>query len=267
MIYIKLSSIKEFVEYGSKRLLPIDVLVQMIFTFVFFSFISTVYGVICKGVVLYISIVIDCLTLFYIIGVALLKKKKNTIKPRDKFKIAGIFSMFSSAYFILFANLIFSLSINSSLQHRLILIFGLIFILLIYFVVTIYWINKEKFKNKKKVKKDNVVLFSLLGSITGVSIARILFANLNQEAIINIAVLCFFIISMFFSFGAVNLFKYYLIKKYNISLDYMKDKQCVVRNKEFNHKKKNTLATKIFVTFVLAVLTLFIMLFIIGITH
>lgn len=201
MIYIKLSSIKEFVEYGSKRLLPIDILVQMIFTFVFFSFISTVYGVICKGILLHISIVIDCLTLFYIIVVAVLRKRRNTIEPKEKFKIAGIFSLFSSVYFILFANLIFSLSLNSSLQNRLILIFGLIFILLIYFAVTIYWIGKGKFKNTKKVKKDNVVIFSLLGSIAGVSIARMLFANLNQETIINITVLCFFIISMFFRLG------------------------------------------------------------------
>lgn len=217
--------IKCFVSYGTEKLINIKALKQMSIVFLFFDFIGTVIGNILKGVPLYISIVMCILTVLYIINLFLLRKKQILTQCDKWFLIAGWFSLFTSVFFILLANLVFSISDKSSIMLRLVMIFALILILILFFAITIIRINQGNYQNKKRVKKGYIVISSTMGGVIGISFAKMIAPSLTQEAAINIAVICMFIISMAYSFGTINFLKYYYLKKYDISVDFMKNER------------------------------------------
>ena len=211
------NNFKDYVYYGAEKYPTVQILKQMIIVFICFAGIGSVWGISSGGKFLVYSIAIDVLVIAYTISVFVLQRKWKLDKFSTRFWVSGIFSAFSSAFFLLFLYLILEGSDEKvSSLYKLCIIIGLLLFLLIYFTIVILKVHQGEFSDKRAVKKSRATQFALLGAIAGITFARIFLSNSNQQTATALAVLCFFIISLLFSLGTINFLKCYYIKKYSI---------------------------------------------------
>ena len=77
-------------------------------------------------------------------------------------------------------------------------------------------INKELKKdicNFKEVSKKRIKIFSMLGGIVGVFIAKSFFSNVQQRTALLLLLIFLMFISTVFSFGLINYVKLYYLGK------------------------------------------------------
>jgi len=88
-----------------------------------------------------------------------------------------------------------------------------LFIMTVYFIITYNRIRNGAFLNKVELKRKNLYLFSSLGGVVGIAIARTYLSTVGQSTALLILVIGFLVLSTIFSLANINFLKLYYIKK------------------------------------------------------
>lgn len=217
---MKIENIKKYVYYYSDNFPSIGIIRQMIYVYVLFAVLTSIFGFVGKGPMLIVAITIDVITLLYIGFAIALPKIWKSSEFSHRFIVSGICSIFITMYFETFAFLFVFMEQDSRwiAGYTCFLLIGLLISVLLFWSFSIRKIQLGKF-NKDKKRHRKLGVYSGIGATSGIVLGRILVPMLGGKVTITFMVLLMFLIVCFGSYGTTNFLKCYYIKKYSIPGD------------------------------------------------
>ena len=201
-------NIEKFISYGlntvqgKKEIRNLSLGINFIFV------IGFIYGIILGGTSRIIGITMLIISLLSIVTTYILSHKlslKNRIIINSKISTEMVLNT------LLFEFIIYAMLYDLDI-FVLFLLIPPVSSSLIYFLI----INKELKKdicNFKEVSKKRIKIFSMLGGIVGVFIAKSFFSNVQQRTALLLLLIFLMFISTVFSFGLINYVKLYYLDK------------------------------------------------------
>jgi len=212
---VDIENIRQFVLYSSEKSITKKQMIECIFAFVFLSFIGAIYGFIAGGIKAILSLFIVIATIVHATIIMILSNKKQ-MDFKTKFLFNGIISVFGAVIFFLLT-LLFIQFLNTTVLFLVFIVGIYITIILVYFYITIQSVKNGVYGSKNEVQKKNAKIYSILGGTLGIYVARLFFHGVEQQIVLNIAIVCFFFLSIVFSFGTINFLKYHYTKKFELT--------------------------------------------------
>jgi hypothetical protein len=214
-------NVEDFLNYNIKYI-ELSTAYSLIGVFLFIDLPINYFGWSLGGNVLLVCIIIDALTLTYIIFSIVLSyslpKRTKPVTLSDFYLLSGIVSVFLTLYFFLWSMCMIEFQGANVLRNFIFFVVIVVFIVM-YFVITFIRIRKDAYGNnkssKKVLKRSNVAIFSLLGAAAAFFVSRTFLSGIDQRSAIYIVCLITFLLASIGSMGLVNFLKYYYIKKYS----------------------------------------------------
>ncbi len=212
-----MNNVKDFINYGVNRNITVRDLRKMPFGLSIFYIIEIIICLILGGGFLAIGFVVAAITLF---AIAFVFIKTRYLTLRNYFAISGVLCLGATINFTLLA-FILCFSNNYDLLATLLIVLTPFIMMGIYFFINLRLIRNNVFEATRgsKVKYQKIKLYSMLGGIAGIAIARIIFTGISQSAIIAIIIVCIMMLASIISFGTINFYKLKLLN----DLDYDED--------------------------------------------
>lgn len=201
-------NIEKFISYGlntvqgKKEIRNLSLGIDFIFV------IGFIYGIVLGGTSRIIGITMLIISLLSIVTTYIFSHKlslKNRIIINSKISTEMVLNT------LLFEFIIYAMLYGLDI-FVLFLLIPPVSSFLIYFLI----INKELKKdicNFKEVSKKRIKIFSMLGGIVGVFIAKSFFSNVQQRTALLLLLIFLMFISTVFSFGLINYVKLYYLGK------------------------------------------------------
>ena len=201
-------NIEKFISYGlntvqgKKEIRNLSLGINFIFV------IGFIYGIVLGGTSRIIGITMLIISLLSIVTTYIFSHKlslKNRIIINSKISTEMVLNT------LLFEFIIYAMLYGLDI-FVLFLLIPPVSSFLIYFLI----INKELKKdicNFKEVSKKRIKIFSMLGGIVGVFIAKSFFSNVQQRTALLLLLIFLMFISTVFSFGLINYVKLYYLGK------------------------------------------------------
>ena len=208
---MKKESIKAFIEYGVNRELTAKQLRNMAFGLSIFYGIGILYGFMMGGTELILGKAILIITKFFTIYI-LFKSRTKKLTLKNFCVLAGVTSLEATINFLLIT-LIICQMLGVKMWINVVVLLVPLFIMTVYFIITYNRIRNGAFLNKGELKRKNLYLFSSLGGVVGIAIARTYLSNVGQSTALLIVVIGFLALSTIFSVANINFLKLYYIEK------------------------------------------------------
>lgn len=205
--------IENLVYYGSGTAIRPDSLWVALLCAGIFSLIGFGYGILLGGRCLVLGLLMVTLTAAYAVLSAVLKRKlKPSLKNDILCNCAA--SVFSAVSFFLFGLLFFIMS-DPTLLHYLVLAATYLLAFALYFLFAVKAIWKGS-SSKRGSRTNKAAAYSVLGYVVGSVVARAFLPDVGQNTALFVAYSCSFLVSIIFSWGFINIPKYYLCVKYSV---------------------------------------------------
>ncbi len=205
-----MNNVKNFINYGINRSITVKDLRKMPFGLSIFSLIEIIICLILGGGFLVVGFAVAVITLF-VIAFVFIKTKHLTLQ--NYFAISGVLCLGTTINFILLA-FILCCSNNYNLLVTLFIVLTPFIMMGMYFFINLRLIRNGVFE-APKAKYKKIKLYSMLGGIAGIAIARIIFSGMSQAAITAIIIVCIMVLASIISFGTINLYKLKLLNDFN----------------------------------------------------
>lgn len=207
------NNIKDFINYGVKRDMTVKDLRKMPFGLSTFYLIEIIICLILGGKFLFVGFIVAAMALFAIIWV-FVKTKHLTL--RNYFTISGVLCLTATINFTLLTFILCSAN-KYGLPLTLFTVLIPFIMMSIYFLINLRFIRDGVFEASKikKVKHQKIKLYSMLGGIAGISIARIFFSGMSHSSISAIIIVCIMMLTSIISFGIINFYKLKLLNDLN----------------------------------------------------
>ena len=202
----------EFINYGINNNITVKQMAKTNLGTSIFYLIGIIYGFILEYPNSILSILMMLITLSLNIF-TLIKSKQDSLK--NKLTIMAVISLEATVNFILFALILCNILMLSLLQKILVILIP-ICCSLIYFYITKHAIRNGYFLNKNKCEKNKLIIYSMLGGMAGILMARIFIKDVSQLTTVKIGIICTVFLAACFSLGMINFLKLYYIKKMNL---------------------------------------------------
>ena len=241
-----IDSITGYVKRHSDSYMSVEGSKSMVGPFIFLGLIPLIYGIVSHKFI--VATIMVSAVICYAVFVNILNRKLTSVSYYQRFLFSGIFSLFTSLFFFMFAYLLIEVVIpEKSTQIAYSIILGIAWILavLLIFAFKIINIKKGVYKrlNSGKVS-PGLAIASSGGAVLGISLAKLASKWMTQEVAINVVVVLSYVIAVFAALGIPHFMISYFVKKYSIQGESLP----VVRPKMTRAKR---IAIKIVIAFVL----------------
>ena len=205
-------SIRNFVYYDSwKSIQPNSLGIALWYGWPFALFGCFFCGVILGGVYLFLGACMVFVTLIYVTLSFVLKRKMNSSLKAGLF-CNSILSVYSALLFLLLSLILIIMANPSMLVCTALVILYLLSISIYFYLVTRMMIKGST----RTTFPGKVAAASVGGCVVGTALAQTFLSEANQDTALSLTYLCFFILTLIFSFGFINIPKLYLCIKYDV---------------------------------------------------
>ena len=203
---------KYFVYYGNKTVATGKLLVRGTLSMAFFAAVALFVGFMTNERTKAVAVVLLCYTVVYIIANLFLAVK---VKSRliNQCLTKGEFLIATSIFFLMVSVMV-SQAFDNALQMTALFVGGYFGFMGLCLIISKFFIDRGAFRNRKDVQRKNIWMFSLGGTLLGISLSRTFGPLLSQNAIYMVFAVGSYIIAVMCTSGVMHWMKYYFIRKY-----------------------------------------------------
>jgi hypothetical protein len=227
--------VERFVLHASERAIQPDSLSIVNYYSWFLSFIAVVYGVLLGGVYLAIALFLVVLSVVYVPISEVLKRRLRQSLTAG-FICNSLVSVFTLVFFAALGLLFFIMQ-SPSLVQWFLLVITYALLLLVYYFLIMRSIRKDMYE-KAKARPNNAAAAAAIGASIGMITVQAFFSDIDVDLVLGIVSSTWFLLSLVFSLGTVNILKYYYCKKYGFEEVYPLPKLKKYLKKKMSRVKK-----------------------------
>ena len=174
---MKRVNVESFINYGVNKELNAKQLKSMVFGISIFYLIGIFYGLMLGGTECIFGMAILIVT--FISNVYIIRKSK-VLSLKNYCIVLGTISLETTINFMMFS-LILNQMLEADMLLNIVILFTPLLTMIIYIIITNSLITSGAFLNVREVKRKNIKLYSLMGSVAGIFIARSVLSDIGKK--------------------------------------------------------------------------------------